>query len=139
MEVPQAIISVGAARTVGIVLLTVPFIAFGGTFLLRIAQGGFPATAIQRAFFRAGHAHAGVLVTLGIVVRLAVDLAGVTGLAATLSNGVLWAAVLVPAGFFLSVTRRGAERPNGLMALLWLGVVALAIGVVSGGVGLLMV
>src|SRR5690606_26750472 len=131
------LIATGTARTIGIVLLTVPFIAYGGTFLLRVVQGGFPATRLQKAFFRAGHAHAGVLVTLGILVRLAVDLAGVTGLAATLASGVLWAAVLVPAGFFRSVASRDAERPSGLIALLWLGVAALVAGVVAAGVGLL--
>src|SRR5690554_8059172 len=100
------LIATGTARTIGIVLLTVPFIAYGGTFLLRVVRGGFPATDLQKAFFRAGHAHAGVLVTLSIVVRLAVDLAGVTGLASTLANGVLWAAVLMPAGFFLWVASK---------------------------------
>lgn len=133
----EALITTATARTVGIVLLTVPFIAFGGTFMLRIVQGGFPATRLQTTFFRAGHAHAGVLVILGIVVRLFIDLAGVTGLAATLSYGVLWAAILIPAGFFLSVTRRGAEKPNRLIVLLWLGVVSLVVGVVAAAVGLL--
>jgi hypothetical protein len=137
MDVTGALLSAPAARTLGVVLLTVPFIAYGGTFLLRVVQGRFEATPLQRSFFRAGHAHAGVLVTLGLVVRLAVELAGVTGLARTLSSGVLWAAVLVPAGFFLSVASRGAERPNGLIALLWLGVAALAVGVVAAGVGLI--
>lgn len=135
----EALISTATARTVGIVLLTVPFIAFGGTFLLRIVQGGFPTTGLQTTFFRAGHAHAGVLVILGIVVRLFMDLAGVTGLAATLSYGVLWAAILIPAGFFLSVASKGAEKPTGLIVLLWLGVVSLAVGVVAAAVGLLTV
>lgn len=139
MDLNGAFISAGTARTIGIVLLTVPFIAFGGTFLLRVVQGGFPATGLQRSFYRAGHAHAGVLVILGIVIRLAVDLAGIEGLADTLSYGVLWAAILIPAGFFLSVASRGAERPNGLMALLWLGAAGLVVGVVAAGVGLLTV
>lgn len=133
----EALITTATARTVGVVLLTVPFIAYGGTFLLRVILGGFPATGLQKSFFRAGHAHAGVLVILGIVVRLFVDLAGVTGLAATLSYGVLWAAILIPTGFFLSVAYKGAERPNRLIVLLWLGVVSLVVGVVSGAVGLL--
>ncbi len=137
MNGTETLISVGTARTIGVVLLTVPFIAYGGTFLLRVVRGAFPATDIQKSFFRAGHAHAGVLVILGIVVRVVVDLAGVTGLAATLSSGVLWAAILVPAGFFLSVASRGAERPNRLVALIWLGVASLTVGVVSGAVGLL--
>ena len=137
MNGTEPLISTAAARTIGVVLLSVPFIAYGGTFMLRVVLGGFPATGLQKSFFRAGHAHAGVLVILGILVRVVVDLAGVTGLAATLSSGVLWAAILIPAGFFLSVAYRGAERPNRLMALLWLGVASLAVGVVAGAVGLL--
>ena len=139
MEEFGALLTTGTVRTIGVVLLTVPFIAYGGTFLLRVAKGGFPATSIQQAFFRAGHAHAGVLVILGIVVRLAMDLAGVSGLASSLSYGVLWAAVLVPAGFFLSVASRGAEKPGPLIGLLWVGVAALVVGVVAAGVGLLTV
>lgn len=137
MNGTEALLSTGAMRTIGIVLLTVPFIAFGGTFLLRIARGGFPATGIQKAFFRAGHAHAGVLVSLGILLRVVVDLAGVTGTLALLSTGVLWAAILLPAGFFLSVAYRGAEKPNRLVVLIWLGLGSLVLGVVSGAVGLL--
>lgn len=135
----EAILSMETIRVFGIVLLTVPFIAFGGTFMLRVVQGGFPATRLQTSFFRAGHAHAGVLVILGLLVRVGVDLAGVTGAYATLSYGVLWAAILMPAGFFLSVAYRGAERPNGLIALLWLGALGLVVGVISAGIGLLVV
>ena len=132
-------VSTELARTLGIVLLTVPAIAGGGVFLLRVVQGAVPATTLQKTFFRAGHAHAGVLVILGMLLKVVVELAGVTGAAATLSSGVLLAAILMPAGFFLSVTYRGAERPNRLIVLLWLGVVSLVTGVVAGGIGLLTV
>lgn len=133
----EPMISEAFARTAAIVLITVAFIAYGGTFLLRVVQGGFPATSLQKSFFRAGHAHAGMLVTLGLVVGLIVDLAGVTGIPAAMASGVLLAAIFIPAGFFLSVASRGAERPNGLIALLWLGVAMLLVGVVGAAVGLL--
>jgi len=139
MNGSEAIISLELARTLGIVLLTVPAIAGGGAFMLRVVQGAIPATPLQKSFFRAGHAHAGVLVILGSLILLVVELAGVTGLAATLARGVLVAAILMPAGFFLSVTYRGAEKPNRLVVLLWLGAVSLIVGVVAGGVGLLTV
>ena len=54
----------------GIILLVVITIAYGGTFLLKVSRGGVPVNDLQRSFFRAGHAHAGVLVILGLVVRL---------------------------------------------------------------------
>jgi len=139
MNGTESLISTDLARTVGIVLLTVVAIASGGVFMLRVIQGALPATSLQKSFYRAGHAHAGVLVILGTLVLLVVELAGVTGLAARLATGILVAAILMPAGFFLSVSHRNAEKPNGLIALLWLGVVSLIVGVVAGGVGLLTV
>jgi hypothetical protein len=125
------------ALTMGIVLLIVPSIAYGGTFLLRMVRGTVPANQLQQSFFRAGHAHAGVLVILGLVVQLAVSAAGVPPLARTLSTGVLWAAVLMSAGFFLSVIGKDPQVPNRLIMLLWLGAAALVVGVVAAGVGLI--
>ena len=60
-----------AARvTAGVVALTVVAIESGGAFLLRVATGKEQATDFQKSFYRAGHAHAGVLVTLGLVCLL---------------------------------------------------------------------
>lgn len=125
------------ALTMGIVLLIVPTIAYGGTFLLRTVRGTVPANGLQQSFFRAGHAHAGVLVILGLVVQLAVSAEGVPALARSLSAGVLWAAVLMSAGFFLSVIGKDPRAPNRLIILLWLGGAALVIGVLAAGVGLI--
>lgn len=124
-------------RTAAIVLLAVVTIAYGGTFVLRVTRGEIPANQLQRDFYRAGHAHAGVLVILGMVVLLYVDLAGVTRLWATLSSGVLWAAILLPAGFFLSVIGRDPRNPNRFIALLWVGAASLVVGLVSAAIGLL--
>lgn len=132
-----AVLSEATLRLGGIVLLTVVAIAFGGVFLLRVFGGKVPTNDLQKSFFRAGHAHAGVLVILGLVVALFVDLAGVTGIAVPLSKLVLLAAILMPAGFFLSVIGRDPKRPNRLFALLWLGAASLVVGVVAAGIGLL--
>lgn len=123
--------------TAGIVLLTVATIAFGGTFLLRVATGKQPANALQTSFFRAGHAHAGVLVILGLLVQLFVDLADVGDAARGLSLLILVAAIAMPAGFFLSVIGRDPQRPNPLVALIWVGAACLVTGVISAGVGLI--
>lgn len=135
----DALLSTSTATLGGIVLLTVVAIAFGGTFLLRVLGGGVPANDLQKSFYRAGHAHAGVLVILGLVVALFVDLAGVTGPAAPLSRLVLLAAILMPAGFFLSVVGHDPRRPNRLYVLIWLGAASLVTCVVAAGVGLLTV
>ncbi|USQ78950.1 hypothetical protein NF556_15140 [Ornithinimicrobium faecis] len=132
-------LSSSAAQTGGIVLLTVVAIAYGGTFLLRVATAKVPTNDLQRSFFRAGHAHAGVLVILGLVATLYVDLAGVDGILRSLTGLILLAAILMPAGFFLSVIGRDPQRPNALFALIWLGALSLTVGVIAAGVGLLTV
>ncbi|USQ75444.1 hypothetical protein [Ornithinimicrobium cryptoxanthini] len=128
-----------ATQTGGTVLLTVVAIAYGGTFLLRVVTAKVPANDLQKSFFRAGHAHAGVLVILGLVATLYVDLAEVEGIWRSLTNLILVAAILMPAGFFLSVTGRDPQRPNGLFALVWLGALSLTLGVIAAGIGLLTV
>ncbi|MCY1137032.1 hypothetical protein OWR29_03415 [Actinoplanes sp. Pm04-4] len=121
----------------GVVLLTVIGIAYGGTFLLRVARGRAPANDLQKSFFRAGHAHAGVLVILGLLVMVLVQSNDVGEPWATLSTGVLIAAIFVPAGFFLSVASRDPQQPNGLVALIWIGLAVLAVGLLAGGIGLI--
>jgi hypothetical protein len=132
------VLSEAAARTAGVVLLTVVTIELGGAFLLRVVRGSIPMTDFQRTFARAGHAHAGVLVTLGLVCLLLAEATDLTGFAAWIARtGVLISAILMSAGFFLSSAGEGRTRPNGLIALLYLGAVSLAAGVVVLGVGLL--
>ena len=122
----------------GILLLTVVTIESGGAFMLRVVQGKEPATAIQKSFFRAGHAHAGVLVILSLVIQLYVDATDLSGGAEWLArSGVPIAALLIPGGFFLSVLRRGAEKPNRFVAMIAAGAVFLAAGVLATGIGLL--
>lgn len=122
----------------GAVLLTIVTIEFGGWFLTRIVRGAVPMTPFQQAFARAGHAHAGVLVILGLVCLLFVDATGLDGAALwTARLGVPLAAVLMSAGFFLSSIGRNATRPNRLIVLLWLGALCLAAGVLTLGIGLL--
>src|SRR3712207_7816256 len=104
----------GAARTTaGIVLLTVVAIESGGAFMLRVVTGAAAATDFQRRFFRAGHAHAGVLVTLGLVCLLLAEASGLTGVAGWVARtGGLVAAVLLPARVFFSALGAGRGRPH---------------------------
>jgi hypothetical protein len=58
----------------GLLLISVPTIQFGGTFLLSILSGKHSeVTEFQRSMFRAGHAHAGVLVILSLVAQVFTD------------------------------------------------------------------
>lgn len=131
-------LSQAALTTAGIAVLAAVTVTSGGYFMTRVVTGAVPATPFQTSFFRAGHAHAGVFITLGLVCLLlteATDLAG--GWAWLARTGVLVAAILMPAGFFLSALGQGRERPNRLVMLLYLGALFLVAGLVTLGVGLL--
>ena len=121
----------------GVVLLAVIAIAYGGTFLLRVVSGKAPANDLQKTYFRAGHAHAGVLVILGLVVRLLLDQATVPDWSSRLANLVLFAAILMPAGFFLSVIGRDPQGPNRFRYLLTVGGILLVVGLAAAGTGLI--
>lgn len=126
-----------AMLTSGIVLLTVVGIAYGGSFLLRVVAGDVPTNELQRSSFRAGHAHAGVLVILGLVVQLLTSQDGVPAWSATSGTGVLWAAILMPAGFFLSVIGKDPKRRNAWRYAIAAGGIVLSIGVIGAGIGLI--
>jgi hypothetical protein len=131
-------LSADTRSTAGVLLLTIVFIEYGGWFMLRVVRGSQPATAFQKAFFRAGHAHAGVLVTLSLVGLILADAARLSGLTALLARDGIWvAAILMPAGFFLSAAGRGLTQPNRLVVLLYAGMASRALGVASLGIGLL--
>lgn len=122
----------------GILLLTVVAIESGGYYLLSLWMRQTDRTPFQIGFARAGHAHAGVLVILSLVAQLYVDAARLDGvLGAVARQGVPFAAILMPAGFFLSSMGTGRTRPNGLVWLIYAGSASLAAGVVALGIGLL--
>src|SRR5216684_3418491 len=109
----------------GIILITVPTIQYGGYFLLTslVNRGsGYMENPLRQNFFRAGHAHAGVIVILSLVCQNLVD-----------------AAILISAGFFFSMLPPTATRPNGAISLIYVGAVILAISVLSLAFGLIRV
>jgi hypothetical protein len=125
----------------GILLIAVPTVELGGLALLAMLtrrDPGYLENPLRQGMFRAGHAHAGVWLVLALVAMLYVDRAG-------LSNGLAWlvrtafavAPILMPLGFFLSVTSPRAARPNGMIALVYAGGAVLAVGAVILGIGLL--
>jgi hypothetical protein len=131
------LLSASSLSTAGVLLLSVLAIESGGYYMLKIVRGRASVTEFQRDFARAGHAHAGVLVTLALVCQLFVDAAGMSGVAEQIArNGVAVAAILMSAGFFFSSMHKGATRPNRLIALVYAGTVSLALGVGFLGFGL---
>jgi hypothetical protein len=131
-------LSAETRRTAGIILLTIVAIEWGGWYLLRIVRGKVHRTPFQERFERAGHAHAGVLVTLSMVALIlgdSVEMSGVVQFFAR--DGVPMAAILLPAGYFFSAAGRDRTAPNGFIVLIYLGMVALAGGVVCLGASLI--
>src|SRR5687768_11291028 len=98
-----------AARvTAATLLLTLVAVEAGGLYLLRAVRGRVPLTPFQVTFARAGHAHAGVLVTLSLVVQLLADATSLAGPWSSIArSGIPLAAILMPAGFFLSSAGAG--------------------------------
>ena len=96
--------------TAGILLLTILAVEYGGLTVLRIVRGRQPATEFQKAFARAGHAHAGVFVVFALLAQVLADAAHLHGFASVLARDGIWAAaILFPAGF--SAPRPAAEPP----------------------------
>lgn len=122
----------------GILLLSLVTVESGGALMFAIITRRKEATPIQESFFRAGHAHAGVLLILGLVAQVLVDATDLSGLAEWVARVFIpAAALLMPGGFFLSVLGAGRTAPDRLVVLVPVGAVVLAIGLVTLAVGLL--
>ena len=132
-----------AARwMIAIAFISLPTIAFGGTFLLSILRrqvGTEHFTAEQASYFRAGHAHAGVLVVLGIVGQIVLDQSRMgEGLVWVLRIGLFVAPLLVSGGFFGGAPRTADGSTTPLIRLVPIGAVVLGLSTLGVGVGLLL-
>jgi hypothetical protein len=126
------------AVLIGILVLALVTVESGGYFLTRVVRGSAEANGLQKSFYRAGHAHAAVLLVLSVAILSVIDYAPLDGFWDFVArDGVPIAAVLMPAGFFLSVLGRDPQKPNRLIVLLWAGVVSLTAGLLTSGTALL--
>jgi hypothetical protein len=102
-SVQKRIHSRDSRSTAGILLLTILAVEFGGLTVLRMVRGHRSATEFQKTFARAGHAHAGVLMMFALVAQILAEAARLDGAVDfPTRNGIWIAAILLPAGFFLS-------------------------------------
>lgn len=126
-------------RLAGILLIVLPSVMWGGVTLLTLLIGepSYMANPLRQNLWRAGHAHAGVLLILALVALRYVDEAALSpALKSVARSAIPAAAILMPLGFFLSVVSPTAERPNALIWFTYAGAVVLAVGVLTLGVGL---
>jgi hypothetical protein len=127
-------------RIAGILLVVLPTVMIGGVSILSLLIGDptYSQNPLRQDLWRAGHAHAGVLLVLALVALRYVDDAELgAGSKQFVRLAVPSAAILLPSAFFLSVLRPDATEPNGLIALAYVGAVVLGAGVVLLGIGLL--
>jgi len=123
--------------TIGILLLALVTVESGGVFLTHVVRGRVPANALQQSFFRAGHAHAAVLLVLSIAILTVIDNAQLNGIWELIGRyGVPLAAIVMPAGFFLSVLGTDPAKPNKFLWLLWAGALSLTAGLLVSGIAL---
>lgn len=126
---------------IAIAFISLPTIAFGGYFLLSILQkkvGTENITSIQREYFKAGHAHAGVLVTLGIIGQLVLDYSLFNdSLVWLMRIGLFVAPLLISGGFFGGAPKTIDGPSGGLVKLIPVGAIVMSISTIGVGLGLL--
>jgi hypothetical protein len=124
-------------------LFAIPTVAYGGWALLTLITGGkIPAGELadwQKTFFRAGHAHAGVLLVLTLVYMLYLPRADFAESTEWVIGIVLFVGVLAQSsGFFLHLALGQPDAPSigtkvtragGL--LLGAALIALAVGLIQ--------
>ena len=125
----------------GVLIAVLPTVVFGGVSILYLWLGvnsDYMKNPLRQSLWRAGHAHAGVLLVVSLVALLYVDSAALSDdLKWLVRNTIPLAAIFLPAAFFLSVLKPDATKPNVLIKLAYVGAVLLVTGRLTLGIGLI--
>jgi hypothetical protein len=124
----------------GILLILLPTVVFGGVSLLTmlINDPEYMDNPLRQDLWRAGRAHAGVLLVLALITLNYGDEANLSKrLKAIVREAIPSAAILLPMGFFLSVLSPDATDPNAFIYLAYIGALVLITGLLLLGVGLI--
>lgn len=113
-----------------IVWIALPTVMFGGYALLQLLVQGNALTDFQVTYFRAGHAHAGVLLAVALLYHTYLD-------KTTLSEGIKWLACIamfvsilaVSGGFFLHMAVGEPGRSSTGVLVTTIGAVVLALDI----------
>ena len=126
------------SRMIAFTLFAIVTVEFGGWSLLGMLTSQGTISEFEEQFFRAGHAHAGVLLTLALVYFVLMDRTDFDArrrrlLGLTLLTGIL----LQSGGFFLHmlVGEEGGSSSGTLITRI--GAVLLAVALIGLGVGIL--
>jgi len=132
--------SVASRRLAGVLLILLPGVIYGGVSLLSllINDPAYQANPLRQDLWRAGHAHAGVLLLLSLISLRYVDEAVLPErVRSFVRHAIPAAAILLPVAFFGAVLTPDATEPNALINLAYVGAVSLISGVLTLGVGLI--
>jgi hypothetical protein len=127
-------------KQAGILIVILPTVIYGGVSILRflIDDPAYIQNPLRQDLFRAGHAHAGVLLILSLVALLYIDEANLSGKWKRLVTIFIpTSAILLPAAFFFSVLKPDATEPNGFINLAYVGAAMLITGLLILGIGLI--
>ena len=124
----------------GISLILVPTIVYGGLTVLGVVSNGafgIPTpknlSPVQVAFYRAGHAHAGVLTLLALLLQISIDYAAIPQLLVwPVRIGAVLAGLFVSGGFF------GIAHVPALRGLLYTGAILVVATTLTVGIGLIL-
>jgi hypothetical protein len=124
-----------------IVLFSLVAVEYGGWALLGFLAGTGTLGAFRLQFFRAGHAHAGVLLVLSLVYLVYLGRSGYSAGVPWLAGALLLAGVLAQSGGFfvhLGMGREGRSSADTVMTragalLIAAALIILAIGLITNG------
>jgi hypothetical protein len=127
-------------RLAGILLVVFPTVIYGGVSLLWLLTNDprYEQNELRQDLWRAGHAHAGVLLILSLLVLRYVDEAELSQFWKSVArHATPTAAILLPLAYFLSMPLPRSTEPNALIYLAYIGAMILAVGLFVLGIGLL--
>jgi fucose 4-O-acetylase-like acetyltransferase len=126
------------SRMIAITLFAIVTVEFGGWSLLGMLTSSGAITEFEEQFFRAGHAHAGVLLTLALVYFVLMDRTDFDSARQRLLGLTLLIGILLQSGGFFLHMLVGAEAESSSGTLLTrIGAVLLAVALIGLGVGVL--
>jgi hypothetical protein len=121
-----------------VAVLSLVTVEFGGSALLGFLTGREGLSEWQKGFFRAGHAHAGVLLVLSLVYLLYLPRADFSNALEWIAGGVLLAGVMAQSGgFFLHLGVGQPRAPSAGTRLTRAGGLLIAAALVTLAVGLI--
>jgi hypothetical protein len=110
--------------------IALPTVMFGGFSLLRLLIAGNRLTPFQITWFRAGHAHAGVLLVMSLVYNQYLERATLDSATKNIASALLFIGILAQSGgFFLHMLIGQPDRRSAGTVVTFIGAAVLTIAI----------